>query len=260
MPLPVGGGAHLDEHFMRTMDECWARHWVVSKHLTCSTERVSDLYMSIVWWFWINRVCSSSPGRSSSSNKTQQPNIGNETFALKGSLSTWSKYLHSHLVPSASSSLLSFTTWNRMNILHGLQPEWQNRGFSHEQGWPQLEVPRKRHTDGPLQPSTMLHGFLKYGFKQWWKQCQCFCYCGWHKKLCWFQTYVNTIGRQSRSEDISKSKVALYPRLRLPIFSTSQVSQRKVHPLVRNHNIFLINWTFYLSALYIFNATSAIAI
>ena len=41
-----------------------------------------------------------------------------------------------------------------MNILQGLQPEWQNRGFSHEQGWPQLEVPRKRHTDGP--PATCM--------------------------------------------------------------------------------------------------------
>ena len=60
-------------------------------------------------------------------------------------------------------------------------------------------------------------------------------------KLCWFQTRVNDVGRLSGREDMSKTKVALNPRLRLQIFHVtvkrpSKVGQRKVRSLVRNRN------------------------
>ena len=60
-------------------------------------------------------------------------------------------------------------------------------------------------------------------------------------KLCWFQTRVNDVGRLSGREDMSKTKVALNPRLRLQIFRVtvkrpSKVGQRKVRSLVRNRN------------------------
>ena len=60
-------------------------------------------------------------------------------------------------------------------------------------------------------------------------------------KLCWFQMYANDVGRLSGREDMSKSKMALNPRLRLEVFHImvkcpSKVSQRKVCSLVRNCN------------------------
>ena len=60
-------------------------------------------------------------------------------------------------------------------------------------------------------------------------------------KLCWFQTCVNDVGRLSGREDMTKTKVALNPRLRLQIFRVtvkrpSKVGQRKVRSLVRNRN------------------------
>ena len=61
-------------------------------------------------------------------------------------------------------------------------------------------------------------------------------------KLCWLQTRVNDVGRLSGREDMSKTKLALNPRLRLQIFRVtvkrpSKVGQRKVRSLVRNRNI-----------------------
>ena len=61
-------------------------------------------------------------------------------------------------------------------------------------------------------------------------------------KLCWFQMCANGVGRQSGREDMSKTKMALNPRLRLEVFHImvkrpSKVGQRKVHSLVRNRNI-----------------------
>ena len=58
-------------------------------------------------------------------------------------------------------------------------------------------------------------------------------------KLCWFQTCANGVGRQSGREDMSKTKMALNPRLRLEVFHVtvkrpSKVGQRKVRSLVRN--------------------------
>ena len=60
-------------------------------------------------------------------------------------------------------------------------------------------------------------------------------------KLCWFQTRVNGIGRLSGREDMSKTRLALNPRLRLEVFRVtvkrpSKVGQRKVRSLVRNRN------------------------
>ena len=60
-------------------------------------------------------------------------------------------------------------------------------------------------------------------------------------KLCWFQMCANGVGRQSGRKDMSKTKVALNPRLRLQIFRVtvkrpSKVGQRKVRSLVRNRN------------------------
>ena len=60
-------------------------------------------------------------------------------------------------------------------------------------------------------------------------------------KLCWFQTCANGVGRQSGREDMSKTKMALNPRLRLEVFHVtvkrpSKVGQRKVRSLVRNRN------------------------
>ena len=60
-------------------------------------------------------------------------------------------------------------------------------------------------------------------------------------KLCWFQTRVNRVGWLSGREDMSKTKLALNPRLRLEVFHImvkrpSKVSQRKVRSLVRNRN------------------------
>ena len=60
-------------------------------------------------------------------------------------------------------------------------------------------------------------------------------------KLCWFQMCANGVGRQSGGKDMSKTKVALNPRLRLQIFHVtvkrpSKVGQRKVRSLVRNRN------------------------
>ena len=60
-------------------------------------------------------------------------------------------------------------------------------------------------------------------------------------KLCWFQMCANGVGRQSGRKDMSKTKVALNPRLRLQIFHVtvkrpSKVGQRKVRSLVRNRN------------------------
>ena len=43
-------------------------------------------------------------------------------------------------------------------------------------------------------------------------------------KLCWFQTCVNDVGRQSGREDMSKTKVALNPRL-TKVGSVSHYSQ-----------------------------------
>ena len=62
-------------------------------------------------------------------------------------------------------------------------------------------------------------------------------------KLCWFQTCANGIGRQSGREDMSKTKMALNPRLRLEVFHVtvkrpSKVGQRKVCSLVRNRNYY----------------------
>ena len=61
-------------------------------------------------------------------------------------------------------------------------------------------------------------------------------------KLCWFQMCANGVGRQSGREDMSKTKVALNPRLRLEVFHItvkcpSKVGQRKVCYLVRNCNV-----------------------
>ena len=58
-------------------------------------------------------------------------------------------------------------------------------------------------------------------------------------KLCWFQMCANDVGRLSGREYMSKTKVALNPRLRLQIFHVtvkrpSKVGQRKVRSLVRN--------------------------
>ena len=58
-------------------------------------------------------------------------------------------------------------------------------------------------------------------------------------KLCWFQTCANGVGRLSGREDMSKTKLALNPRLRLEVFRVtvkrpSKVGQRKVRSLVRN--------------------------
>ena len=58
-------------------------------------------------------------------------------------------------------------------------------------------------------------------------------------KLCWFQMRVNGVGRLSGREDMSKTKMALNPRLRLEVFHVtvkrpSKVGQRKVRSLVRN--------------------------
>ena len=58
-------------------------------------------------------------------------------------------------------------------------------------------------------------------------------------KLCWFQMCANGVGRQSGREDMSKTKMALNPRLRLEVFHVmvkrpSKVGQRKVRSLVRN--------------------------
>ena len=52
---------------------------------------------------------------------------------------------------------------------------------------------------------------------------------------------VNGVGRLSGREDMSKTKLALNPRLRLEVFRVtvkrpSKVGQRKVRSLVRNHN------------------------
>ena len=60
-------------------------------------------------------------------------------------------------------------------------------------------------------------------------------------KLCWFQTCANGVGRLSGREDMSKTKLALNPRLRLEVFRVtvkrpSKVGQRKVRSLVRNRN------------------------
>ena len=60
-------------------------------------------------------------------------------------------------------------------------------------------------------------------------------------KLCWFQMCVNGVGRLSGREDMSKTKMALNPRLRLEVVHVtvkrpSKVSQRKVRSLVRNCN------------------------
>ena len=59
-------------------------------------------------------------------------------------------------------------------------------------------------------------------------------------KLCWFQMHVNDVSRLGGREDMSKTKMALNPRLRLQNFCVmvkcpSKVGQRKVHSLVRNH-------------------------
>ena len=61
-------------------------------------------------------------------------------------------------------------------------------------------------------------------------------------KLCWFQMCANGVGRQSGREDMSKTKMALNPRLRLEVFHVtvkrpSKVGQRKVCSLVRNRNM-----------------------
>ena len=63
-------------------------------------------------------------------------------------------------------------------------------------------------------------------------------------KLCWFQTCANGVGRLSGREDMSKTKLALNPRLRLEVFRVtvkrpSKVGQRKVRSLVRNRNTIL---------------------
>ena len=60
-------------------------------------------------------------------------------------------------------------------------------------------------------------------------------------KLCWLQMCANGVGRQSGREDMSKTKMALNPRLRLEVFHVtvkrpSKVGQRKVRSLVRNRN------------------------
>ena len=62
-----------------------------------------------------------------------------------------------------------------------------------------------------------------------------------HGKLYWFQTRVNGVGWLSGREDMSKTKLALNPRLRLEVFHVtvkrpSKVGQRKVRSLVRNRN------------------------
>ena len=64
-------------------------------------------------------------------------------------------------------------------------------------------------------------------------------------KLCWFQTRVNDVGRLSGREDMSKTKMALNPRLRLEVFHVtvkrpSKVGQRKVRSLVRNRKYILV--------------------
>ena len=61
-------------------------------------------------------------------------------------------------------------------------------------------------------------------------------------KLCWFQMCVNDVGRLSGREDMSKTKLALNPRLRLEVFRVtvkrpSKVGQRKVRSLVRDRNL-----------------------
>ena len=53
--------------------------------------------------------------------------------------------------------------------------------------------------------------------------------------------HVNDVGRLSGREDMSKTKMALNPRLRLEVFHVtvkrpSKVGQRKVRSLVRNRN------------------------
>ena len=78
-------------------------------------------------------------------------------------------------------------------------------------------------------------------------------------KLCWFQTCANGVGRLSGREDMSKTKLALNPRLRLEVFHItvkrpSKVSQRKVRSLVRNskHCIFAITqWLSYQYMIYL---------
>ena len=52
---------------------------------------------------------------------------------------------------------------------------------------------------------------------------------------------VNGVGRLSGREDMSKTRLALNPRLRLEVFRVtvkrpSKVGQRKVRSLVRNRN------------------------
>ena len=56
---------------------------------------------------------------------------------------------------------------------------------------------------------------------------------------------ANGVGRQSGRKDMSKTKVALNPRLRLQIFHVtvkrpSKVGQRKVRSLVRNRKTYHI--------------------
>ena len=70
---------------------------------------------------------------------------------------------------------------------------------------------------------------------------------------------VNGVGRLSGREDMSKTKMALNPRLRLEVFHItvkrpSKVSQRKVRSLVRNskHCIFAITqWLSYQYMIYL---------
>ena len=71
-------------------------------------------------------------------------------------------------------------------------------------------------------------------------------------KLCWFQMCANGVGRQSGRKDMSKTKVALNPRLRLQIFRVtvkrpSKVGQRKVRSLVRNRNNYFLSNAIVLS-------------
>ena len=73
-------------------------------------------------------------------------------------------------------------------------------------------------------------------------------------KLCWFQTCANGVGRQSGREDMSKTKMALNPRLRLEVFGVtvkcpSKVGQRKVCSLVRNRNISFFSKPPYVTAI-----------
>ena len=58
---------------------------------------------------------------------------------------------------------------------------------------------------------------------------------------------VNGVGRLSGREDMSKTKLALNPRLRLEVFRVtvkrpSKVGQRKVRSLVRNRNSVIYHW------------------